>query len=108
MMNGTYEVKHKLLGTERKLIAFNGSLKMYNNGKYVCLIDEHEFNEYYHVVKKLEKQDYLWKIVYMVKGKITHEWQVNASYAVCQWKKKELMDKGYVDGLLLICRSDLS
>ena len=114
MTNGVYitELTGGLMA-KRRLIVFNGSVKIFTfNGNYVGVMNEEEAEKWFGPQdswKKHEKRNDLYNLVWMVCGNIKETVVQNASYAVCKAKAKQLKQSiNYSNGLLLPVPSNLS
>lgn len=101
MQNGTYKVRHKALKTDFKIVSYNGRIKLIN-GKFSRFITEEKLHEMYNILEKVQPEETFWNIKWYVDGREREHIQMNAPYAVCRWKIKELERmKQYKTGKLI-------
>lgn len=108
MTNGTYRIKHKQLGTEYKLVAYSGILKLYSvKGHYVKTYkDDKTLLEFCDVIEQIPGAQNNYDLAYFVQGKLKERIVLGASYAVAIHKKNELRKSTHKIGMLIPVRQD--
>lgn len=102
--NGTYLVKHKMLGTEYRFTISSGVCQLLNN-KTGDLIKRYsnpsKVLEHCNVIKRLPSPSNSYDIAYLVDGSIKERIKIGASYAIAKHKIKELRQTTHKRGMLM-------
>ncbi len=109
MQNGTYRVKHKMLNTEYKLIAYSGTLKLYalKTGQFIkSYQNDKVLMEHCDIIEMLPGEQNHYDLVYIVNGKVKETIRMGVSYAIAANKRNELRRTTHKNGLLVVVRQD--
>lgn len=110
MQNGTYKVTHKQLNTEYRLVAYNGSLRLYTlagAGKplqFLRSLQESILNEFYTIGDMLPGDQNNYDLSWIVNGTEKERIRLGGKYSLAIYMKAKLRLTTHKTGLLIPVR----
>lgn len=103
MQNGTYQIESTMLNTKAKLVAYNGSLKIYNpQGVFLRTITKETLYAIYDIIGERQNgTNGLYDIAYIVDGRVKERKILRKPWSVVAYHMNQLrQSKNYSSGLL--------